>query len=111
MNTNQKNEYFDIIGGPNKDILFDACKYAFVKGAVIPINFDIAANYTMSKGDPNCACLKMDATDFRIMGVDNEDGSGESFNIRGYAKKEGNQFRFRGYYNTKRRQGFITFFK
>ena len=43
MNTNQKEKYYDIVNGPNKDALFDACKYACVKGANIPISFDVAA--------------------------------------------------------------------
>lgn len=111
MNTNQKEKYYDIVNGPNKDTLFDACKYACVKGANIPISFDVAASYTMPKGHPGCAYVKMPTSDFKIIGIDNEDSSGESFNIRGYAKKEGIHFRFKGYYNTKRREGTISFFK
>ena len=111
MNTNKKEICYDIVNGPNKDALFDACKYACVKNTFIPVTFDVALGYTMPKSDPGCAYIKMDVEDFKIIGIENKDGSGESFNIRGYAKKEGNQLRFRGYYNTKHRQGFITFFK
>ncbi|MBQ3433227.1 hypothetical protein IJG22_02955 [Candidatus Saccharibacteria bacterium] len=111
MNTNKKEICYDIVNGPNKDILFDACKYACVKDAKVPIKFDMVLGYSLPEDDPKCCCFMVNVTDFKIMGIENEDGSGESFNIRGYAKKEGNQLRFRGYYNTKHRQGFITFFK
>lgn len=111
MNTNQKEKYYNIVNGPNKDALFDACKYACVKGANIPISFDVAAGYTMPKGHPGCAYVIMPTSDFKITGIDHEDGSGESFNIRGYANKEGIHFHFKGYYNTKRREGTISFFK
>ena len=40
MNTNSKNETMDrlylIFNGPSRDTLFDACKYAYDKNAVIP---------------------------------------------------------------------------
>lgn len=43
MNTNSSNEttsyQYLIFGGPNRDTLFDACKYAHDKDAVIPIFF------------------------------------------------------------------------
>ena len=110
MNTNQKKEkYYDIVNGPNKDALFDACKYACIKNAFIPVTFDIAIGYTMPKSNPNCAYFPMDVKDFRVMGIENEDGSGESFNIHGYAKKDGIQVRFKGYYNTKQRNGVMHF--
>lgn len=111
MNTNQKNEYYDIVGGPNKDTLFDACKYACAKGAKIPVNFDVAFGYTRPKSCPGCAYIKMNLTEFKVMGIENEDGSGESFNLHGYVKKGGIQHRFKAYYNTKHRNGVITFFK
>ena len=110
MNTNQKKEkYYDIVNGPNKDALFDACKYACVKGANIPVSFDVVKGYTMPKNDPGCAYIIMATTDFRIIGIENEDGSGESFNLHGYVKRSGTQYRFKAYYNTKRREGVITF--
>lgn len=112
MNTNQKKEkYYDIVNGPNKDTLFDACKYACIKGANIPLFFDVAAGYTMPKGHPGCANIIMPTSDFKIIGIENEDGSGESFNLHGYVKRSGTQYRFKAYYNTKRREGSISFFK
>ena len=111
MNTNKKEAYYDIVSGPNKDALFDSCKYACIKGASIPINFDVALGYSLPKNDPKCCYFMMDVRDFKIMGIENEDGSGESFNIHGYVKKDGAQLRFKAYYNTKHRKGVITFFK
>ena len=120
MNTNEERLY-DIVNGPNKDTLFDACKYAYVKGAQIPINFDIAAGYTMPKSDPNCAYIPLSTRDFKIASIENEDGSGESFNLEGYCtagfkrRPTGldiyDTYRFSAYYNTKRRTGTIKFHK
>ena len=110
MNTNKKEVYYDIVNGPNKDVLFDACKYACVKNTFIPVSFDVALGYTMPKSDPGCTYIKMDLTQFKIMGIENEDGSGESFNLHGYVRSNGAQLRFKAYYNTKRRKGKIRFF-
>ena len=111
MNTNQKKEkYYDIVNGPNKDSLFDSCKYICIKGASIPINFNVALGYSMPKNNPECAYFPMNLSDFKIMGIENEDGSGESFNIHGYVKKDGTPFHFKAYYSTKHRNGTITFF-
>ena len=119
MNTNDR--YYDIVNGPNKDTLFDACKYAYVKGAQIPINFDIAAGYTMPKSDPSSAYIPLSTRDFKIVSIENEDGSGESFNLEGYCtagfkrRPTGlniyNTYKFSAYYNTKRRTGTIRFHK
>lgn len=118
MNTSQKEKYYDIVNGPNKDALFDACKYACVKDATIPINFEVAAAYTMPKTEAGSAYVKMPVSCFRIIGIENEDGSGESFNIHGYCiigssiKKPDDkrtQRQFKCYYNTKHRSGTITF--
>lgn len=112
MNTNQKKErYYKIIDGPNKDTLFDSCKYAFVKEAVIPISFDIVEGYTMPKGHPGRAYALMSTTNIRITGIDNEDGSGESFLLRGDLKKRGDKYNFEAFYNSKIRQGSIRLFK
>lgn len=110
MDTNKKEVYYDIVNGPNKDVLFDSCKYACVKGATIPINFDVASGYTVPKTCPGCAYVRMNLTEFKIMGIENEDGSGESFNIHGSVKKDGTPFHFKAYYSTKHRNGVIRFF-
>ena len=120
MNTNT----FDIVKGPNKDILFDACKYAYNKLADITVKFTVAAGYTTKPDDPRCAYIPMTVTDVMICGIEHEDGSGESFNLHGYCNANldssgstggGNMiykpYRFVAYYNTKKRKGSITFSK
>ena len=119
MNTNDE-RYFDVVNGPNKDALFDACKYACGKGGKVDVNFDVAIAYTMPKNDPGCAYVPMAITDFRIIGIEHEDGSGVSFNLHGYCKadlysffgKDGatyKPYRFKMYYNSKSREGSIAF--
>ena len=116
MNTNKKS--YDIVTGPNKDTLFDACKYAYVRGAKVPIDFAVALSYAMPKQNPLASYSPMDISDFKIVGIENEDGSGHSFNLHGYCKADietvigtptYKPYRFTAYYNTKHRSGKITF--
>ena len=121
MNTRktEAKRYFDILNGPGRDALFDACKYACSKTAKLPIDLTVATGYTMPKDHPGCAYFKMPIADIRITGIEHEDGSGCSFNLHGYCKCDpdslgGNNVilrshRFRAYYNSKSRKGCITF--
>ena len=122
MNTKKteiKEKYYDIVSGPNKDALFDACKYACSKTAKLTVDFAVAIGYTMPKNDPGCAYIAMAITDIKIYGIEHEDGSGESFNLHGYCKADLNSlggnnvtyksYRFKAYYNSKNRKGCVTF--
>lgn len=121
MNTKKaepKEKYFDIVAGPNKDILFDACKYSCSKVANVPVNFTVAFGYTTPPGHPRFAYVPMKITDIKILGIEHEDGSGESFNLHGHCKtnmrpSDGNTAyatrKFKAYYNSKKRTGSITF--
>ena len=111
MNTNSKNENMDrqywIFNGPSRDTLFDACKYAYDKNAVIPIFFGVAEGYTAPLNDPTIT---------KICGISHEDGSGVSFNIRGYCmvkfsngRNEMKACSFKAYYNARTREGHISF--
>lgn len=110
---------FDIVGGPNRDRLFDACKYAYDEAAQSPINFSVAVGYTAPKHHPGCAYIPMFVSDIKIAGIEHEDGSGESFNLHGYCKADPDStidnamtcktYSFEAYYNTKSRNGWITF--
>ncbi len=106
---------YDIVAGPNKDILFDACKYAYNKTAKIAVDFTIAIGYTAPKDAPGCGFIPMTITDITIVGVENEDGSGESFNLHGHcrANLEGNLacYQFYAYYDSKSRKGYIDLTK
>lgn len=118
MNT-KKERYYDIISGPNKDALFDACKYACSDSARLDIKFVVPIGYTMPVDDPGCAYVAMAITDMKIIGIEHEDGSGESFNLHGYCKCDLNSFggkdasyelyMFKAYYNAKNRRGHIVF--
>lgn len=112
---------FDIVAGPNRDMLFDACKYAYDKMVQIPIDFIVAIGYTMPKHHPGCAYIPMYISDIKVVSIEHENGSGESFNLRGFCKADpdstfGNaetctSYNFKAYYNTKNRSGCITFSK
>lgn len=116
----QKRRY-DIVGGPNKDLLFDACKYAFSEAVKIPVNFAVAIGYTAPKSNPNRCYIRMKIANIKIVGVEHEDGSGESFNLRGYCDADLrsinstgvslSHYRFDAYYDSKRREGSIVFEK
>ena len=117
--TATENKRYDIVAGPNKDTLFDACKYAYSKTAKVAVDFAVAIGYTTLKSNPGCAYIPMAITEIRITGIELEDGSGESFNLHGYCKADLNSFgksdtiyrpyRFKAYYNSKHRKGCIEF--
>lgn len=96
-----------IVAGPNKDMLFDACKYAYSKSAKIKIEFALM--------DEHDAPIVM--SDTMITGIEHEDGSGDSFNIFGYCKLNSEPlsafifayYRFTAYYNVRTRKGTISF--
>lgn len=124
MNTKRieiKERHYEIVNGPNKDTLFDACKYAYSKTTKFAIDFEVAASYTMPRNHPGCAYVPMDMSDVTIHGIEHEDGSGESFNIHGICKVALHRSRlsndaklcckFKAYYNAKTRTGTITFFE
>ena len=110
---------YDIVAGPSKAMLFDACKYAYAKTAKLPVDFTIAIRYTLpTKHNPQSTFVQMAITDIKICGIEHEDGSGESFNLHGYCKADTSPFaktspaykayRFKAYYNSKSRKGNIS---
>ncbi len=125
MNINKKKEevYFDIISGPSKDALFDACKYAYNKAAKLDVNFSVIAGYTAPLGHPKRASIPMEVSDFRVLAVGHEGASGESFNLYGRCRANldivnkaasysaAAPYKFKAEYNTKTRNGRITFIK
>ena len=121
MNAKNQEKCYDIVAGPNKDALFDACKYAYSKTAKLTVDFTVVIGYTMPKENPGCAYIAMAITDIRITGIEHEDGSGESFNLHGYCRADLNSFggnniayepyEFKAYYNSKNRHGRISFNK
>jgi len=116
MNTTAEKTLYDIIDGPNRDMLFDACKYAFSDTAKVEIRFAVAKGYTKPKSHPAAAFLPVRTKDVVITQIQHEDGSGESFNLVGFCKTdverelEFKPCNFEAYYNTKTRNGKISFF-
>ncbi len=120
MNTKRRNleeKIYRIVVGPNKDLLFDACKYAYSKTSDIGVEFHVG-NESVSDWTDGYGLIPV--TDFRITNIEHEDGSGHSFNLRGYCRadlashRDGNESRvyktyeFKAYYNTQTRKGQIT---
>lgn len=119
MNTNiDERSTYVIENGPSKDLLFDACKYAYSSEVRIRINFSVAIACTMKPGDSGCAYVPMKVLNFRIISIEHEDGSGDRFNIYGHCDAATSEntdsivyspYKFRAYYDTRQRRGRITF--
>ena len=120
MNTKEKR--YDIVNGPSKAVIFDACKYAYSVNFKVSMKLGVAFGYTQPKDHPGCAYFPMSITDVKIVGIQHEDGSGFSFNLEGYCKADlispqrkkstpnYQSYRFKAYYDAKNRTGWIQFF-
>lgn len=115
MNT----ETYQIVNGPGRDTLFDACKYAY-SDVKLYANFTVALGYTMPPNDPSAAYIPMTLKEVKVIGIEHENGSGHSFNLYGYCKANlsvigmqektpCNTYKFMAYYNAKTRKGTIRF--
>ena len=96
-----------IKNGPSRDTLFDACKYAYDKVSNVPVDFEVHDSTTGTR-------IKI--TEWKIVSVSHEDGSGHSFNISGYCKTNVRGYGimsvdFKAYYNARSREGSIRFHK
>ena len=113
------NTIFNIENGPSRDTLFDSCKYAYSEGANVPVEFSVALRYLAPPDDPGSSYVRMDIEDIRIIEIQHEDGSGHSFNLKGFCNADTKtisgqpnnleQYRFKAYYNSKSRKGTISF--
>lgn len=125
MNTSKSVTYcYDIVDGPSKSTLFDACQYAYNKGTKISVMFEIVQGYSEdSNDDPKLKLpLFLPIADILVTGIQHEDGSGESFNLEGYCCADIDyyekkcytntyfyeNYRFSAYYNTESRTGKFT---
>ena len=127
MNTKaKKSTYtFDVVCGPNLDRLLDSFKYAYDFNAKVPVTFVIAEHYTGKKGEPSCGFTQLEIDKIRINSIAHESGNDYSFELHGYCEAAlGDVYYnattkgyvkalvpagFRCYYNTKTREGNITF--
>ena len=103
-----KEKAFNIVGGPSKGDLFDSCKH-FARGrSLVELEFTVLVGYTAPISNPGCAEVRRTVKDVAICSIEHEDGSGESFNLAGYAQVgESHRRKFTAYYSTKRRTGVI----
>lgn len=109
---------FDIVNGPSRDTLFDACKYACIENSNVSVDFAIAIGYTMPIGCPGCAYIPAHVADIKILGIEHDDESGTCFNLRGRCNADlriarantvYTTYKFEAFYNVKNRKGYICF--
>ena len=101
---------YDIIGGPNRDQLFEAAKLTYERGIRFSIKFDIVEGYSSPDlDDPTAMAFLLDVTDIMIVGIAHEDGSGHSFNVEGFCNVEGEHKKYIAYYDTESMGGNIIF--
>lgn len=124
MDTKEK-RFFEILGGPNKETLFDACKYAYDQNSSVVVEFKVAKGYTSNPKrsstkrhrSSNCLYIPLQLEDIVVASIEHEDGTGDKFNLKGYCKVEldktfglpGGNCQFSAYYNAKTRTGTISF--
>ena len=121
MDINKEVRSYNIVNGPSKDALFDACKYAYHPTSNIVLDFGIAVGYTAPTANPKSVYIAMNIKDIHVTGIEHEDGSGESFNLWGHCQADlstyqpdgvkWSMYRFRAFYSTRHREGRITFFE
>ena len=106
---------FKITSGPDRDELFTACKYAYEKGVVFPLQF-VITHYTRATDDEGKKnVVPKLVTDIRVVGIEHDSGNGQTFRLHGYCKVdirplESNDrlYEFRAQYNAQSRSGTIT---
>lgn len=115
MDIKSHSNSFNIENGPNLDKLVDAFKYAYDDSTKVTISFMIRNKpLTDAKTTNDLASCEID----RICSIEHEDGSGQSFNIQGLVKRVSigdprstlTNLRFRAYYNTRSRKGYIELY-
>lgn len=102
---------FDIVNGPSRETLIDAFKYAFDKTTKVKLKFSVALGYTPD----HSLYFPMNIGEIKILGIEHEDGSGESFNIKGTCvantaeHEPAKPRKFEACYSAKTRKGSIWF--
>ncbi len=118
MDTIGNRDYYEIVAGPNKDLIFDSCKYAY-DDVNLYANFVVAVAYTVPKGAAGRAYIPMAFSEGIVTEIDHEDGTGEKLKLKGYCRVDTKAIAekdvvlrargFEAYYNTRTRKGTITF--
>ena len=94
-------DLFTITDGPSRDLLWTHTQFHYDKGVSIPLTFTVEQNGNAVK-----------FSDVKVNSIAHEDGSGNSFLIKGYfqIRSADGTVRNAGYegcYNTKGRSGYI----
>jgi hypothetical protein len=120
MDTSLYEKNLDIMYGPNKDLLFDACKYARNLTVSIPANFSVALGYTMPPDRMGSAYIPARFKSLHIESIAHESQTGDVFCLTGlceadlYSRNWDNpqykMYRFEAHYDTKSRKGTMQFF-
>lgn len=90
--------YFEIVNGPSKEELFNACMHYADDNADTANIFDILVSPDTKATHKSLA----------VDSITHEDGSGESFVLRGDCSIDNSFHRFKGYYRTDTRKGFLN---
>ena len=108
-----KDRRYSIVGGPNRDTLFDNCKYSCQGNSRVGVGFSIPFDIPSDSGPQIYTYMLV--KDLKIRGIEHENGSGESFNLWGFCQADlydigvFEEYRFKAYYNSRKRQGWISF--
>lgn len=104
---------YGIVDGPDARTLFDACRYVYAKNIQYDLNFEIVEYFETTYEDTSYEKLPLVTSNFHIVGIEHDNGSGESFRLKGYCDVAENGFTenygFVSYYNTRTRKGVILF--
>lgn len=65
---------FDIIGGPSRDVIFDAMKHYIDKEVIIPVRFDIVSWYSAPPTTDGCTKTLLDIQRVEIEEIKQEKG-------------------------------------
>ncbi|MBR6505239.1 hypothetical protein IKT18_00110 [Candidatus Saccharibacteria bacterium] len=111
---NSYGKNYEIVKGPNRDRLIDAFKYAYDEEN-INLGFDVSiGNVTSPQGEVTDNLLAK-IKKMVVQTISHEDGSGHSFNLKGYCYATitfgGREkvYNFDAYYNANTRKGTIRF--
>ena len=107
---------FDILNGPSRGQIFDACQYGCDKNSHINLDFSVMEGYSDSPSNPGALTFLFKIEDLAVTGIKHEDESGHNFIIEGFCKIDLSHRKwgmtrnhFKAFYNTKTRTGKMEF--
>jgi hypothetical protein len=97
MSTTATTQRLTITDGPAAHVIWTAAQYAFDSNVAATVDF------TLDQGLPQKDGVMWRHIKPSVQGACHEDGSGQSLMIQGYL----DGYHFTGYYNARRRQGYL----